>query len=99
MHKDNFFTNYSIKGFPLYVFRQTILGKSFNEVISEKIIFVHLLVNANQLYNDARWIQRESHLHFLLIVEHIYIYIYIYIKGVSGGIVNIVGGGSTDYSE
>jgi hypothetical protein len=23
------------------------------------MIFVHLLVNDNQLYNDARWIQRE----------------------------------------
>jgi hypothetical protein len=29
----------------------------------------------------------------------IYIYIYIYIAGVSGGIVNILGGGSMDYSE
>ena len=28
----------------------------------------------------------------------IYIYIYIYIQGVSGGIVNILGGGSMDYS-
>ena len=28
-----------------------------------------------------------------------YIYIYIYIHGVSGGIVNILGGGSIDYSE
>ena len=27
------------------------------------------------------------------------IYIYIYIQGVSGGIVNILGGGSIDYSE
>jgi hypothetical protein len=27
------------------------------------------------------------------------IYIYIYIQGVSGGIVNILGGGSMDYSE
>jgi len=31
--------------------------------------------------------------------EDIYIYIYIYIWGVSGGIVNILGGGSMDYSE
>jgi hypothetical protein len=30
---------------------------------------------------------------------YIYIYIYIYIQGVSGGIVNIFGGGSLDYSE
>ena len=29
----------------------------------------------------------------------IYIYIYIYIQGVSEGIVNILGGGSMDYSE
>jgi len=28
-----------------------------------------------------------------------YIYIYIYIQDVSGGIVNILGGGSMDYSE
>jgi hypothetical protein len=26
-----------------------------------KLIFVHLLVNDNQLYKDARWIQRETH--------------------------------------
>jgi hypothetical protein len=30
---------------------------------------------------------------------YIYIYIYIYIQGVLGGIVNILGGGSMDYSE
>ena len=30
---------------------------------------------------------------------YIYIYIYTYIHGVSGGIVNILGGGSMDYSE
>jgi len=30
---------------------------------------------------------------------YIYIYIYIYIQSVSGGIVNILGGGSMDYSE
>ena len=30
---------------------------------------------------------------------YIYIYIYIYIQGVSGGIVNVLGGGSMDYSE
>jgi len=29
----------------------------------------------------------------------VYAYIYIYIQGVSGGIVNILGGGSMDYSE
>jgi hypothetical protein len=28
-----------------------------------------------------------------------YVYTYIYIQGVSEGIVNILGGGSTDYSE
>jgi hypothetical protein len=26
------------------------------------MIFMHLLVNDNQLYNDARWIQREIQL-------------------------------------
>jgi len=30
---------------------------------------------------------------------YIYIYIHIYIYGVSGGIVNILGGGGMDYSE
>jgi len=30
---------------------------------------------------------------------YIYIYIYIYKQGVSGEIVNILGGGSMDYSE
>jgi len=29
----------------------------------------------------------------------IYIHIHVYIQGVSGGIVNILGGGSMDYSE
>jgi hypothetical protein len=34
------------------------------------------------------------------LVSDIYIYIYIYnIQGVSGGIVNIFGGGSMDYSK
>jgi hypothetical protein len=42
-----------------YILPKYVLGKSFNKVISEKNIFVHLLVNDNQLYNDARWIQRE----------------------------------------
>ena len=28
-----------------------------------------------------------------------YVYIYIYIQGVSGVVVNILGGGSMDYSE
>jgi hypothetical protein len=28
MHKDHFFTNYYIKGFPLHVFRQSILPSS-----------------------------------------------------------------------
>jgi hypothetical protein len=28
MHKDKFVTNYFIKGFPLYVFRQSILPSS-----------------------------------------------------------------------
>jgi len=35
----------------------------------------------------------------MTIINIIYIYIYIYIYGVSGGIVNILGGGSMDYSE
>jgi len=30
---------------------------------------------------------------------YIYIYIYIYIQGISGGIVNILGGGSMDNTE
>jgi hypothetical protein len=34
---------------------------SFNKVISDKLIFVHLLVNDNQLYKDAWWIQCEVH--------------------------------------
>jgi len=34
-----------------------------------------------------------------LSIRYIVIYIYIYIQGVSGGIVNILGGGSMDYSE
>jgi len=35
----------------------------------------------------------------LIIYKYIYIYIYTYIQGVSGGIVNILGGGTMDYSE
>jgi len=30
---------------------------------------------------------------------HHFSYIYVYIQGVSGGIVNILGGGSMEYSE
>jgi len=35
----------------------------------------------------------------LLHTLHTHIEIYIYIQGVSGGIVNILGGGSMEYSE
>ena len=35
----------------------------------------------------------------LFMEPHIYIYIYIYIQGISGGIVNILGGGSMDNTE
>jgi len=45
----------------------------------------------NKVYKWDLCIHLEHNMH--------YIHIYIYIQGVSGGIVNILGGGSMDYSE
>ena len=49
------------------------------------------MVNFN-IKDKADWIFKYKY-------KYIYIYIYIYIQGVAGRIVNILGGGSMDYSE